>query len=933
MAINSPPNHHTTMSPVFEVVKANLGKPYQDLEFLLECLKEVLLENREEKLIPAIPWINKNVQIPPDISATPLLHLYSIVFQLLNLVEVNGAVQARRNKEDAEGTAAINGMWGSNLKMLTAAGITEKQIREGLQGVIVQPVLTAHPTEARRPVVLAEYRHLYLLLVQRENSMYTRRELGSIREDIKHSLHRLWRIDDVFLEKPDVRSELASIIHYLVNVFPLTLPLIDKNFSKAWEEAGFDTRELKSSRILPGIRFGNWVGGDRDGHPLVTDSITAYTLNQLRINAFSLIRENLGALSLRLSFYSDYAGVSEKLKKRIYAISAELGDCGADIQERYNLEIYRQYVNLLMEKLPVEPVTNRATVLNECKGCYVHAAELVNDLEILSEALTEAGAGVIASADVRDSIRLVQTFGFHLAQLDIRQNSSFYEKALEQLLSGTGMRDSSYTTWNEEKRLRFLLEEMQTNRPFSREAEVTGSEAEAVNRTFRVVQNHSSRYGIQGIGSLIVSMTRHESDLLMLFLLAREAGLTQRTQNGFLCTLPIVPLFETINDLEQSPVIMDKYFSLPAVRATLIYQQQQNGWKTPLQEVMIGYSDSNKDGGILSSAWHLYKAQKELIGIGKKHGIQIRFFHGKGGSISRGAGPVHWFLRSLPAGSVGGNLRITEQGESIERKYANRTNAAYNLELLVSSAASLHIFQTYSQHDDRETAGILERMAQISFRKYRELIEDPDFFKFFRAATPIDAIEASKIGSRPSRRTGQNSLEDLRAIPWVFSWNLSRFHITSWYGVGTTLTALKKDEPLLFAKLRELIKTDNLVRYILTNVDTSLAATDEDIIRLYASLFADENKRTRILQLIFDELQRTRETMAEITRRPMEERRTNHYYSTLLRAEALKFLHEKQVEMLKEWRSAPGNEENNNALQLNLLKSINAIANAMGNTG
>ncbi len=922
------------MSPTFQLVKDKLGKPYHDLEFLLHCLQEVLGENKEKQLIPYIPWINEHVKIENTAPTQKILHLYGLIFQLLNLVEVNGAVQNRRQRENEGGLKSINGLWGNNLEILKSEGLSEKDILGELKYISVQPVLTAHPTEAKRPVVLSEYRHLYLLLVQRENSMYTKLEQEGIRDEIKLSLHRLWLIDDIFLEKPDVRSELANVIHYLVNVFPIALPMLDQKFVQAWEEAGFDPDNLNEASNFPKLSFGNWVGGDRDGHPLVTDVITRYTLKQLRLNAFTLIRDNLNSLTEKLSFYSEFSGVPSKLKTRISKISSELGDCTGYILEKYNKEVFRQYLHLLIAKLPVEPDNEQGVLLKERKGSYSRSIQLVDDLNILSDALKEIGASKIAYHDVRNTIRLVQTFGFHLAQLDIRQNSSYYEKALSQLLEISGFADHGYDQWDESKRLSLLKNELRTNRPFTRDFELLEPEASAVVSCFLAVDEHIRHYGHHALGTLIVSMTRSVSDLLMVYLLAREAGLTEKTPEGIALKLQVVPLFETIDDLDRSAEIMDRYFSHPIVRFSLYHQQKLNNLREPVQEIMIGYSDSNKDGGIIASAWQLYKAQKMLVTIGRKHGISIRFFHGKGGTISRGAGPMHWFLRSLPDGSINGNIKITEQGESIERKFANRTNAAYNLELLVSGAATLTILQKHKTTNDEQVSEILGLMAKESLRFYNDLTHDKDFIAFFRTATPIDAIESSKIGSRPARRSGKQTLDDLRAIPWVFSWNQSRFHITSWYGVGSTLVFLKEQHPDMFGNLQNLIKSDNLVRYIFTNIDTSLAATDEEIIRLYSGLTKDKDVKDNILGKIFRELKLTREMMNELIRTPMDNRRKNHYYSTILRAEALDYLHHNQVELLSEWRQLKDSDaESAEELHVDLLRSINAIANAMGNTG
>jgi phosphoenolpyruvate carboxylase len=915
----------------FPEVKSILGKPYHDLEFLLTCLSEVLRENNEAQLVPYIPWINDSKEFSDSIPVKKVLHLQALSFQLLNLVEVNGAVQNRRKMEDAQGLQSINGLWSNNLETLKSQGISEKEILEFLPGIRIEPVLTAHPTEAKRPVVLGQYRTLYLLMVRRENSMYTRREQEDIRREIKLSLHRLWLIDDIFLEKPDIHSELNSVIHYLVNVFPLVIPEMDTKFLQAWDEAGFDVKNLNRAEAFPKISFGDWVGGDRDGHPLVTPEITTYTLGQFRLNALNIIKGKLSELSERLSFYCELSSVSGELQKRISGIVFELGDCTHPILEHYRNEIFRQFVRLLIAKLPLESTTEHSVILKERQGSYSRSSELISDLNILIAALEEYGASKIAWEDVRETVRIVQTFGFHLARLDIRQNSAFHERALSQLMTMADLRARTYSDMDENSRLEFINSELLINRPFTRDRSLLKDEAGSVIGSYRVIRKHLENVAAEAIGSFIVSMTRSVSDLLMMYILMREGGLTVLTDGGLAGKLHIVPLFETIEDLQNSSSILDAYLSHPVVKNSLHYQRKMSGRADLVQEVMIGYSDSNKDGGIIASAWNLYKAQKRILETGRKHGVRIRFFHGKGGTISRGAGPTHWFLKSLPVGSLNGDIKLTEQGETIERKYANKTNAAYNLELLMAGTAALSILNRHNHSDDTEVSEMFEIMSAESFRHYKELINDPGFIVFLSQATPIDAIESSRIGSRPSRRSGKKSLADLRAIPWVFSWSQSRFNLTSWYGVGSTLKFLNQEHRGKFIRLKELLNTDPFVRYVLTNIDTSLAATDEDIINLYSGLVEDENVMNIILSRILSELQLTRQMMSELIPRPLSNRRSNHYYSTLMRADALENLHKNQVKLLREWRKNQSNDDP--ALLINLLKSINAIANAMGNTG
>ena len=349
---------------------------------------------------------------------------------------------------------------------------------------------------------------------------------------------------------------------------------------------------------------------------------------------------------------------------------------------------------------------------------------------------------------------------------------------------------------------------------------------------------------------------------------------------------------------------------------------------------MVGYSDSNKDGGIMASQWGLYKAQTKLSKICRDKGIMSRFFHGKGGSISRGSGPTHWFIKGLPPHSVNGNMRLTEQGETINQKYSNQFQAVYNMEILIAGTTAKKLTDEKLEEKEYEYADIIQKLATWSEGFYTKMIHEEHFLKFFTEATPIDVLEHSKIGSRPARRTGTRSLDDLRAIPWVFSWSQSRFNITSWYGIGSTLEKLINEAPEDFERLKVAIKSDPFVRYVFTNVDTSIATSDEEIMKLYASMVTDETAKETMLNIYLGELRKTREMLGKLITRPSEERRKNHTYSTKLRTEAMNQLHERQVELIKLWRAQKeeGLKEQEETL-LTILMTINAIASAMRSTG
>ena len=918
-------------SVALETLEKEIGKPYKDLRYLLKAFNEILVENGETHIAENLPWIHeKNPE--ETLSVSKQVQLYSLIFQLINMVEINSAVQQRRSLEDDELTQ-VNGLWANNIKALMEQDIPKDEILSQLRDIDIEPVLTAHPTEAKRATVLEHHRELYLLIVQRENSMYSKNEYQNIRNNIKKGIYRLWKTGEIYLEKPDVTSELRNIMHYLVNVFPEVVPIVDRRLEQALYHLGNGEEDLKSTHAYPRLSFGNWVGGDRDGHPLVTADVTSKTLLALRLNAFVAIRRKLVELVKKMSFSYDLSACSDQYQDRVHAMAEELGERGQIGLNRNKGEAFRQMLHMMISKLPVDTERGHATRLSEIPGSYQHSRTLIEDLKLLQKELLNFGAKTIAYDDVKDAIRIVEIFGFHLAALDIRQNSAFHDKAITQLLEAAHLPETDFISWDEDRRTQFLLEELELARPFIHPRTELKDEALAVMDCYRLVESHTSKYGFNCIGSFIVSMTRSFSDLMAVYVLAREAGLTFMAPEGLVLKVHVVPLLETIDDLEHGPSILEKYFETPIVQRSLKYYQEQKGYKNPVQQVMVGYSDSNKDGGIIASQWHLYKAQYRITELAEKYGIEIRFFHGKGGSISRGSGPTHYFLKALPYSSPGGHVRLTEQGETIAQKYANKVNAAYNIELLVANTLYKTIVDKRRERKFHPDEEVIEWLAIESKGFYEQLLRSDGFISYFRQATPIDAIESSKIGSRPSKRTGANTLEDLRAIPWVFSWSQSRFHMTSWFGLGSALEKMKTEKPDYYKTLHKALLTDNFLRYVFTNVDTSLAATERSIMKAYSDLVEDKELKERFLTIFLDELQLVKDHMYVLLRRSFKERRRNHYYSNQLRSLMMEVLHLEQISLLKKWRAEKESGQPSDKTQRELLLTINAIAGANRNTG
>lgn len=911
----------------------DLDKVDRDVRFMIRCFGEVLEEVGEEDLAALLPWQEREGSRAPSEGAVGperLAQAYSIAFALLGMVEENAGNQQRRAEESEHRLTREPGLFGQHLLRLRELGFTADQVARALPDVRVEPVLTAHPTEAKRETVLGHHRRVFLLLVQLENTMYTPQEQEVVREQIKDELERLWRTGDIHLEKQDVSSELRNVIHYLRTVFPRVLPQLDRRLREAWTAVEFDPAVLSAGN-LPQLRFGNWVGGDRDGHPLVTADTTRKTLREMRRNGLELLREQLVELAIRLSLSDHLQPCPSALAEHVASTAEALGDAGRQALARNPNERWRQAVNLMLARLPDHAGEDGSG--RHRPGVYGHPAELADDLVVLRDNLVGVGARRLAASDVEPVLRAVQTFGFHLAALDIRQNSTFHDQAVEQLLAAGGREDVAFSSWSEVKRLAFLDDELAHPRPFVLPGVPLGAQAEAVLDSYRVLADHRRDWGHDGVGALIVSMTRSISHLLVVYLLAREVGLAIHTPEGLVCPVPVVPLFETIDDLERSPEILAGFLDHPVTRRSLAHQRRDERQERPIQQVMVGYSDSNKDGGIVASFWSLYHAQEALADVGGQRDVDLRFFHGRGGTISRGAGPTHRFVSALPPAALKGDLRMTEQGESIAQKYGNQLAARHNLELLVAGVLGATLGAS-DEAGPSELTGAMDRLADTSRSAYQALLHSEGFLTFFAQGTPIDAIEAAQHGSRPARRTGRRTLDDLRAIPWVFAWSQSRVYLSAWYGVGSALESLHQHDPELFAAVQRQASHWPPLLYLLSNVSVGVLTANPSVMREYAGLVEDGRIREDVLSRIESEYARTRSMLELVYGGSVQDRRPRLTRLLAVREEGLQALHRQQITLLRTWRAQQGaGEDASRETLLKLLLTVNAIASGLRTTG
>ena len=899
----------------------------EDLRFLIQAFATVLERLGEPELASTLPWTGS---AEPGKTGRSLGQAYSIAFQLLNIVEERAASQTRRIREKQHGPSAEKGLWAHNINRLRAQGFSDAEILDILRDVCVEPVVTAHPTEAKRETVRELHREIYTLMNRRENPAYTPRELDRIQSQLQTQLENLWRTGEIHVTRPTIEAELQNALYYLREVFPEALARAHTHLREAWQGAGFDPAQLDS--LPPLMRFGSWIGGDRDGHPFVTADVSRHALEAMRNNALRIQRRGLEALAHDLPLSSLFQATPPRLRDLIATLeSSLLGETHTDtayILERNKEEPWRAAVFLMRAKvvLAIEKPASPAA--------YLRPSELRADLDALAETLVETGARAVVDERIVPLRRTLEAFGFHSAALDVRQNSAFHEQALDQLLRAAGLLDGRhFADWSVEEKRALLDRELASPRPFLAPGMSAGPEADTVIACHRVLAEHLRQYGSAGLGSLIVSMTRRVEDLLIVYLLAREAGLMQWSAEGLVCPLPVVPLFETMADLEAGPGIVDAFLSHPITRRSLA---AVSGGGKPGFQVMVGYSDSNKDCGIVASQCALHRGQHELAATISRHGIRPIFFHGRGGTVGRGAGPTHWFMEALPDGSLHGAMRMTEQGETIAQKYAHIGSAVYNVELLMASAtAASGAHRRHRPGDPDHLGPLLERLAAFSRDAYRAFLQAPGFMSFYRQATPIDALENARIGSRPARRTGQASLDDLRAIPWVFSWTQSRFYLPGWFGAGSALRQLKAEDPAAFEALGVALPGSPFLRYVLTNIESSLVSANPALMKAYAGLVEDAEVRERFLGAVLGEFEETRARIEELFQGTFADRRPRLAYTLGIREEPLRVLHLQQIGLLKEWRAlvAQGNPDAADAMIPDLLISINAIASGLRTTG
>jgi len=853
------------------------------------------------------------------------LRAQGIWFQLLSIAEQNAAMRRRRQTETERGPEQVRGTLVQVLHQARADGLAgPDRLRELLRDLRIRPTITAHPTEARRVTVLEKHRRIYRRLVDLESPRWTPRERTQIIDQLRLDIELLWMTGELRLEKPTVPQEVYWGLHFfsesLFEAATELLEKLDRSLHQLWPGAEFD--------IPPFFQFGSWIGGDRDGNPFVTNEVTRRTLRQNRLASLVRYHQRLGELLRSLSITERALEVPESFRLAL-AASLEATGLGPEIAGRNPGEVYRQYLACMMHRLEGAVRYAEMGQTAPLAEGYTSADELIGDLRLLEQTLAGGGSPRVAHALIRPVRREVETFRFSTVRLDLRENTTRLTEALVALWRATTGKTGDPPPVPSAEWKAWLAGELARPRKGDRALEGFAPEVQETMGLFRVVREMRADLDREAFGSFVLSMTREVADVLGAYLLAKEGGLFADEAGTESSTLAIVPLFETIEDLHRAPAMMRELLSVPVVRRTV---RALGG----TQEVMIGYSDSNKDGGFFASNWELFKAQARLTRVGEELGVPIAFFHGRGGSVSRGGAPLGRAIAAQPAGSIRGRMRITEQGEVVSLKYANRGTAQYQVELLAASVIE-HTLRSEHEAALMPTSEFDEAMEAISGAAqaaYRRFIEHPDLLAYFSTASPLEELGRLNIGSRPARRSGLRTLGDLRAIPWVFAWSQNRHFITGWYGLGSGLETFMQVRAERGTRLLGRMYQDSrLFRLILDEVEKTLSYVDLRIARQFAELAPAGPGREEIFGLVEEEYHRTVRTVLSVTGGSELAERFPRFRRRLVRRMAtINQVSRQQVELLRRFRASEAEEERQQYLEA-LLLSINCISAGFGATG
>ena len=848
-----------------------------------------------------------------DAQTNRIIRAFGYFSHLANIAEDQHHIRRTRayamaNATPREGTMAYA------LARAKDACVSRSALQEFFEAALCSPVLTAHPTEIRRQSSIEREMEIAKLLDERDRVQFTPEELTANRRALRRAVLTLWQTSILRGRRLRILDEVSNGLSYYDHTFLHELP---RFYADLEDHLGAVDPEWEGIEVPSFLRIGSWIGGDRDGNPFVTADVLSQALRMQSARALGFYLEEVHRLGGELSLDGRMVRVSEALRRLVERSPDRSLQRQDEPYRRALIGIYARLAATARALNGVEP-TRPATGV---APTYANAAEFLEDLDALSDSLTANGSTSLARGRLRQLRRGVDVFGFHLAPIDLRQNSDVHERVIGELFATVGM-TADYRSIDEEARVALLLAELRSPRPLTSPHLSYSERTMAELAIVRAAAEGHRQYGPLSVPHYVISKASAVSDILEVAVLLKEVGLLRPLEGDL--TLDIVPLFETIGDLQRCGSVMDGLFALSEYRRLL---NARGG----VQEVMLGYSDSNKDGGYLTSTWELYKAELALIDTFRRNGITLRIFHGRGGSVGRGGGPSYQAILAQPAGALRGAIRITEQGEVIAAKYSNAEVGRRNLETFAAATLEATLLDARRTDPRDEYLAAMDDLSRRAYQAYRSLVyETEGFDSYFRESTVIGEIANLNIGSRPASRTGSQRIEDLRAIPWVFSWSQCRLMLPGWYGFGTAVKNWLSARPDGIETLRAMYRDWAFFTTMLSNMDMVLAKSDVAIASRYAELVRDQALREAIFGRLRAEWDESVRALLAITEQTMLlERNPLLARSIRNRFPYIDPLHHIQIELLQRHRTNATDEWAVEGIHL----TINGIAAGLRNSG
>lgn len=887
-------------------------------EFFLteERIRKLAIVLRKNRSLTGNRELYRILEDLPASIAEKIIRAFSTYFQLVNVAEENHRLRRKRYYESLPGFHPQRGSIEDVVIRLRRAGVPFERLAKRLADLSIILVLTAHPTQALPPSILAKQRAIWDLLLKRQMLNPVPREAEEISRQLLAQIMGLWQTEELRHARPSVEDEVEQGLYYLSSVLYDALPDVVLKFRDEIKRAYGQWLPLVGL-----IRAGSWIGGDKDGNPNVTHVSLRWALLRYRKEILSNYLRSLEKLQEQLTHSDHLCAILPAFRRSLATDRRSFPALTELLDQQYPHQPYRQKLALMSHRLS-QMLRNPV----DAEEGYRSAQELLRDVELIRRSLLGHHADIIAQHEVAKLSLQVLLFGFSFVQLDVREHSQRHWQAFSELAQSQHLAAEDPQHFDESKR-RELLDALLQKPRYVELAQPQGEGTREVIRTVLVMAEYLEHVDSQAIDGYIISMTHQPSDVLTVLWFFQQADLFRRTTRGWWCGANIIPLFEGIDDLRRSGSIMEELYRHPVYRHYLKARKQR-------QEIMLGYSDSNKDGGFFTANWELCQAQRQLHACARSAGVRLQLFHGRGGTIGRGGGPLHQAILAQPRGTLESGMKITEQGEVIAAKYANPLMAMRNLELILSAVLEATLGTPSLKTDMARWEDLVEELSQAALGEYRKLIyEDPSFVRYFQQATPIEAITEFRIGSRPSRRSASDGIEELRAIPWVFSWVQSRQLIPSWFPFGFAVEHVVRCHSEGLKKLQQMYDEFPWFHVMVDFIHMSLGMADMSIARHYAALVKPPALGRRIFGFIEAEYRRSRRAVLSISRE--KDLLGKNYVlrnAILMRNPYVDPISLLQVRFLKEraqTRSVSGRQQVDRLLAL----TINGIAAGMRHTG